>query len=167
MMMRITVRHIHEGTEGHPLHLSQLRLHSIVDTFGTVWALPPKICICNILDALLLVPTDDVLEDRRLDENCVHQRRCMPIFHVDVCLFSNRSQSGRQNVIRASDTQMRLVCHFFFLTTFWRPVCDPLTKRPTATWNLFACTVVGSCCTRIWAKQDLNRAKKLRNVKRR
>lgn len=40
----------------------------------------------------------------------VHANR----FHVAVCLFSNRSQSGRQNVIRASDTQMRLVCHFFF-----------------------------------------------------
>ena len=92
----------------------------------------------------------------------VHANR----FHVAVCLFSNRSQSGRQNVIRASDTQMRLVCHFF-LTIFWRLVCDPLPKRPTATWNLFACTVVGSCCTRIWAKQGLNRAKKWRNVKRR
>lgn len=161
MMMRITVRQIHEGTEGHSLHLSQLRLHSIVGTFGTVWALPPKICICNILDALLLVPTDDVLEDRRLDENCVHQRRCMPIGSMlpYVCSVIDHSPD-----VRHSDAPRMPL---FFLTTFWRPVCDPLTKRPTATWNLFACTVVGSCCTRIWAKQDLNRAKKLRNVKRR
>ena len=167
MMMRITVRHIHEGTEGHSLHLSQLRLHSIVGTFGTLSTAAKNMHMqyfrCTFIGSHWWCVGGQALRWKLRTPTTVHANK----FHVAVCLFSNRSQSGHQNVIRASDTQMRLVCHFFFLTTFWRPVCDPLTKRPTATWNLFACTVVGSCCTRIWAKQDLNRAKKLRNVKRR
>ena len=41
------------------------------------------------------------------------------------------------NVVKTSVDTLRLVCHFFVLTTFWL-ICDLLLNRCMATWHLFA-----------------------------
>ena len=69
----------------------------------------------------------------------VHANR----FHVAVGLFVNGSQTGRQNVVKKKKWHTRRIWVSDALITFWRPDCDLLLNRHTATWNLLACTVVG------------------------
>ena len=72
---------------------------------------------------LYVVALDDLLQDRLINDvtvNCftslLHKTNR---FHADVCLFVNISQETSKCRKTTRDTlALRLVCHFFVLTTF-------------------------------------------------
>ena len=75
------------------------------------------------MHAFGLVLTYDLLEDRRIDDVIIKTFFYSLLyktnrFRVAVRLFSNRSQRTSECGKNISDTRLRLVCHFFVLTTF-------------------------------------------------
>ena len=77
------------------------------------------------MHALWLVLTYDLIEDRRIDDVIIKTFFNSLLyktngFQVAMRLFSNRSQWRSKCGKNIGDTQLRLVCHFFVLTTFWR-----------------------------------------------
>ena len=57
----------------------------------------------------------------------------MNIFHLALCLFSDRSQKASKSVENIIDTILWLVCFFFFfvLTTFWHHLWSNITEETT------------------------------------
>ena len=98
--------------------------------------------ISSVMHTFWLVLTDDLLEDRHIDDIIIKTFLNSLLyktnrFQVAVRLFSNRSQRTSKCGKNISDTLSCALCATFLFLPHFDVIYDLLLNRRTATWNLF------------------------------
>ena len=133
----------HQCPNGTFEHRCPVLILTLVSNFG-VWILVSNFfyVISSVMHAFWLVLTDDLLEDRRIDDVIIKTFFNSLLyktnrFQVAVRLFSNRSQRTSKYGKNISDTFGCASCATFLFLPHFDVICDLLLNRRTAIWNPF------------------------------